>query len=118
MLRKGSRPSFCPNPHAAYCFVLVSRRSVPDVSFSWGLGSAAVEEVPEARDEPDGAAGGGEALAGREREAAEREVGAQQRYLFGYPLGLRCSLSVLLLLFRFLHDHSVTSRKKRSPEDC
>jgi hypothetical protein len=25
---------------------------------------------------------------------------------------------VLLLLFRFLHDHSVTSRKKRSPEDC
>jgi len=30
-----------------------------------------MEEVPEAGDEPDGAAGGGEAPAGREREAAE-----------------------------------------------
>ena len=62
------------------------------------LGSAAVEEVPEIGDEPDGAAGGGEAPAGREREAAEGELGAQQRFLM-------CSLisfpSVLLSLFSF-----------------
>lgn len=41
----------------------------------------AVEEVPEAGDEPDGAAGGGEAPAGREREAAEGELGARQSML-------------------------------------
>ena len=50
-----------------------------------------MEEVPEIGDEPDGAAGGGEA-------PAEGELGAQQRFLM-------CSLisfpSVLLSLFFF-----------------
>jgi len=81
------------------------------VFFFWGVffllpvwvGSAAVEEVPEIGDEPDGAAGGGEAPAGREREAAEGELGAQQRFLM-------CSLISFpvccFLCFLFLHYDS------------
>jgi len=74
-----SRPSF----RLLICFFFSC-----GVSFL-GLGSTAVEEVPEAGDEPDGAAGGGEAPAGREREAAEGELGAQQRLSIWLPHALQ-----------------------------
>jgi len=63
-----------PSSHhyAASCLVRFLSYSLTSLHFwgvlLWGLpvwvGSAAVEEVPEIGDEPDGAAGGGEAPAG------------------------------------------------------
>ena len=78
-----------------------------------------MEEVPEAGDEPDGAAGGGEAPAGREREAAEGELGAQQRLSIWLPHALQRFLislpSVCFLCFLFSALRItilVTNRKK------
>jgi hypothetical protein len=55
-----------PSSHhdTAFCLVLfLTCLLFGGVSF-WGLGSTAVEELPEIGEEPDGAAGGGEAPAG------------------------------------------------------